>query len=233
MVSPSARLRGGRGRCNGPTGTSAAATNLTHYALSTDLTATPSGSGKSRIEDSEIYPHGRWDPLTARRDIYHDEATIVAAELDPSPVPRECSYRGPRWRVGVLQTAVCCCRASVPLRKPQRNAQLTGALRVWRPKTARKIQTECRKDLADPRVIHARPADHSRDTTLQSTISSRFGLKITKLASRRSEHRNVVEMPRHFPQGRFGSMSEWPTIHPVSTVNATPSGRIYPQPSHF
>jgi hypothetical protein len=25
----------------------------------------------------------------------HDEVTIVAAELDPTPLPRECSYRGP------------------------------------------------------------------------------------------------------------------------------------------
>jgi hypothetical protein len=117
--------------------------------------------------------------------------------------------QGPRWAGGYA--ADCCVVVRLlPLRKPQRNAQLTSTLRM-----GQNPQTKSKTNAAKARRIRETsaqgPADHSRDATLQDTISSRFGLKITKLASRRSEHRNVVEMRRHFPQGRFGPMSEWPS----------------------
>ena len=40
------------------------------------------------------------------------------------------------------------------------------------------------QDLVDLRAIRERPADHSRDATLQARGSSRFGPKIAKLESR-------------------------------------------------
>ena len=110
--------------------------------------------------------------------------------------------------VGGCAADCCAVVAPLPLRKPRRNAKLTGALRLWRAKTR---FGKSKPNVAKTWRIRERStqglADHSRDTTLQGTISSRFGLKVTKLASRRSEHRNVVEMHRHFPQGRLGPMT--------------------------
>ena len=62
------------------------------------------------MRTGEVYPQERWDPLTARRDVYIDELTIVAAELDPSPPPLDCSHRGAGggW---VCCGLLCCCRA--------------------------------------------------------------------------------------------------------------------------
>ena len=121
-------------------------------ALSSDLTATRSGSGKSRIEDIKYIRTGGLDPLTAEPQHMHDELTSVAAELDRSPVPRECWYRGPRWWVGSLQPAVLL--SPLQLRKPQRNAKLTGKFRVWRVKTRQK---DGQAGVASPRTVSGLP----------------------------------------------------------------------------
>jgi len=51
------------------------------------------------IGGSEIYPHRREGPADRETRYIHDEVTIVAAELHPSPLPGNCPSRGlgTRW----------------------------------------------------------------------------------------------------------------------------------------
>jgi hypothetical protein len=58
------------------------------------------------MEDSEIHHHGRIGSTDSDTRHIHDEVTIVAAELDPTPLPPCLLARGVGWWVGMPQTAV-------------------------------------------------------------------------------------------------------------------------------
>src|SRR5262245_26218068 len=72
---------------------------------------------RARLTAVHYFPARRMGPADSPPRDIHGEVIIVAAELDPTPLPRECSYTEPRWRVGFA--AACCpvLAAAVPLRK--------------------------------------------------------------------------------------------------------------------
>jgi hypothetical protein len=116
--------------------------------------------------------------------------------------------------VGGCAADCCAVVAPLPLRKPQRNAKMIGALRLWRAKTRFRKSKRMSQRLGGSESDPGKARQTSGDATLQGTSGSRFGLKIAKLASRRSEHRKVVEMRRHFPQGRFGPVYDSAPLRP-------------------
>ena len=124
---------------------------LTRTALSTDLSPTRSGSGKSRIKNSEIYLHRQMGPADSAPRHICGGVTIVAAELDPLYRCRALARTGGRVAGGWCCRSLCCCPA-VSLRKPQRNP-VDGALRLLGDKTRPKHPKRTSRRLANLRAI--------------------------------------------------------------------------------
>jgi hypothetical protein len=159
---------------------------LTENDLSTDLTATQSGFGKSRIEGVNIYARAGWDPLQ-RAAPYTRRSDHRRCGTGPLTATARMLAQG-AGRGWVCWRLLCCCRAfAIAQAAAQRKADRHVTI-VAGQNPQEKSKTNPAKDLADLRAIRARPADHSRDATLQATIGARFGPKIAKPASRRSEH---------------------------------------------